>query len=201
MFQPQLEASINLLTIWSSALNILLQSVISIWQVKEFFGNRIPGIFVLSLNYHWLTAGVGLQSLVLSKQNQILVLSWSIGHRKKNLVLCAAASWNAFLFAVAKPEFFNPTITDMYGKFSILAVRYVKAYPDMNYLNIIKLVSVHKGQNSLVNGYCKHLLSIKTFLDNKPIKGLLWLCNKLMHCILIIKRKFVIDQQISMVIM
>ena len=113
-------------------------------QGKLFFWERIPEIFVLSLNYHWLTAGVGLQSLVLSKQNQILVLSWSIGHRKKNLVLCAAASWNAFLFAVAKPEFFNPTITDMYGKFSILAVRYEKAYPDMNYLPKHKLVSVNK---------------------------------------------------------
>ena len=87
-------------------------------------------------------------------------------------MLCAAASWNAFLFAVTKPEFFNPTITDMYEKFSILVVRYGKAYPDINYFKH-KLVSVNKGQNSLVNGYCKHLLSIKTFLDNKPIKSLL----------------------------
>ena len=88
-------------------------------------------------------------------------------------MLCAAASWNAFLFAVTKPEFFNPTITDMYEKFSILVVRYEKAYPDMNYVFKHKLITVNKGQNSLVNGYCKHLLSIKTFLDNKPIKSLL----------------------------
>ena len=143
MFHPKLDASINWLTIWSigAALSTFF---CSLWfeygKVKDLFGKRIPGIFFLSLNYHWLTAGVGLQSLVLSKQNQILVLSWSIGHRKKNLVLCAAASWNAFLFAVAKPEFFNPTITDMYGKFSILAVRYVKAYPDINYLNMNWLI-------------------------------------------------------------